>query len=59
MVVKAFSTNQSQSLPLVDLTEHVNSDPTSQFTGQEIVGALERMQDANQVMLSEGVVFLI
>ena len=58
-VVKAFSFTHSQSLPIEDLTRHVNSDPNTQFSGAEVQGALEQMQDANQVMVSENVVFLI
>ena len=58
-VVKAFSTEHSQSLPIDQLTELVNSGTASRFNSAEVSTALEQMQDANQVMVSEGVVFLI
>lgn len=58
-VVKAFSTEHSQSLPVDQLTELVNSGAASRFSSSEVMAALEQMQDANQVMVSEGVVFLI
>ena len=58
-VVKAFSTEHSQSLPVDQLTELVNSGTASRFNSAEVSAALEQMQDANQVMVSEGVVFLI
>ena len=58
-VVKAFSSSHSQSLPVTELTSQVNSDPSTQFSDAEVSVALEQMQEANQVMVSEGVVFLI
>lgn len=58
-VVKAFSTEHSQSLPIDRLTDLVNSGTSSRFSFAEVSTALEQMQDANQVMVSEGVVFLI
>lgn len=42
-----------------ELTSHVNSDPSTQFSSAEVQVALEAMQDANQVMVSEGIIFLI
>ena len=58
-VVKAFSSEHSQSLPIDQLTNLVNSGTASHFSSAEVSTALEQMQDANQVMVSEGVVFLI
>lgn len=58
-VVKAFSSEHSQSLPISRLTDLVNSGTASSFNAAEVTAALEQMQDANQVMVSEGVVFLI
>lgn len=58
-LVTAFSSRQSQSLPVNELTDHVNSDPSTQFSGAEVMAALEQLQDANRVMVSEGIVFLI
>lgn len=58
-VVKAFSSEHSQSLPIDRLTNLINTGAPTDFTGSEVNAALEVMQDANQVMVSEGVVFLI
>lgn len=59
-VVRAFSSEHAQSLPLERLTQLVNSDHhDNPFAPSEVGGALDRMQEANQVMVSEGVVFLI
>lgn len=58
-VVKAFSSEHSQSLPINRLADLVNSGTSSHFSSAEVSAALEQMQDANQVMVSEGVVFLI
>lgn len=58
-VVKVFSSRHSQSLPLDELTDHVNSDPATQFSRAEVNAALDMMQSANQVMVSDNVVFLI
>lgn len=41
------------------LTESVNRDNEEPFSSTEIQAALSRMQDDNQVMVSEGIVFLI
>lgn len=41
------------------LTESVNRDNEEPFSSAEIQAALSRMQDDNQVMVSEGIVFLI
>ena len=59
LVARAFSSTNSQSLPIEQLMDQVNSDPNTQFSAAEVQVALETMQDANQVMVSENVVFLI
>lgn len=46
-------------MAMEELADHVNSDPSVQFSSGEIQAALELMQDANQVMVSENVIFLI
>lgn len=58
-VVKAFSSEHSQSLTVAQVTTAANSSPAHQFTGDEVTAALDLMQDANHVMVSDGVVFLI
>ena len=56
----AFSGEHAQSLPLARLEELVNAschdDP---FSSGEVSAGLVAMEEANQVMVSEGVVFLI
>ena len=58
-VANAFSSTHSQSLPMSDLATQLNSDPSVQFSQAEMTAALDRMQEANDVMVSEGVVYLI
>ena len=58
-VVKTFSSEHSQSLTVAQITSAANTSPAHQFTSAEVTSALDIMQDANQVMVSEGVVFLI
>ena len=59
-VVQAFTLEHSQSLPVDQLTQLVNAEhQQTPFSSTEVTAALDRMQDANQVMVSEGVVFLI
>ena len=56
----AFSTEHSQSLPLSQLEELVNAScHDNPFSSGEVLGGLVAMEEANQVMVSEGVVFLI
>lgn len=59
-VVKAFSDEHSQSMSVEHLSSLVNLDHRgNEFSSREVMSALDRMQDANQVMVSEGMVFLI
>ena len=56
----AFSKAHVQSLPFVDAKKAVNKDAKGdKFTDQEIRGALSAMQDANQLMVSDDVIFLV
>ena len=59
LVQKAFEEEYSQSLPLDHIVRRVNEGQSQSFSRAEIDYALDKMQDANQVMVSEGVVFLI
>ena len=59
-----FESQHSQSLSLEAITANISSTESSgssqlDFSQEEVVEALDRMQEANQVMVSEGVVFLI
>ncbi|XP_062412117.1 MCM3 minichromosome maintenance deficient 3 (S. cerevisiae), like isoform X2 [Sardina pilchardus] len=58
-LLKAFKSTRSQSVAVSDLLSHVNQDQTDPFQPLEIQQLLDRMQDDNQVMVSEDVVFLI
>uniref|UniRef100_A0A8C5C624 DNA replication licensing factor MCM3 n=1 Tax=Gadus morhua TaxID=8049 RepID=A0A8C5C624_GADMO len=62
-LLQAFKTKRSQSVAVAELLGLVNKDPTPAqgegFQEGEVEQLLGRMQDDNQVMVSEGVVFLI
>lgn len=62
-LLQAFKSKRSQSVAVSELLGLVNKDlPPAQeerFQEGEIEQLLGRMQDDNQVMVSEGVVFLI
>ncbi|KAM4629295.1 DNA replication licensing factor MCM3-like [Polymixia lowei] len=61
-LLKAFKTKRSQSVAVAELFSLVNKDTAGQddaFQEAEIEQLLGRMQDDNQVMVSEEVVFLI
>ena len=56
----AFSSQHSQSLPVARLTQLLNEGRhDNHFSANEITAGLSVMEEANQVMVSEGVVFLI
>jgi DNA replication licensing factor MCM3 len=59
LIHRAFSDNHSQSLTVDQVNSFVNVGLSQPFTTQEMNAALDRMQEANQVMVSDGVVFLI
>lgn len=59
LVHKAFSDEHSQSVTIEHIESYVNTALSQSFTNAEIMLALDQMQDANQVMVSEGMVFLI
>lgn len=58
-LLKAFKVTRSQSVAVPDLLTHINKGHDEEFDQSEIDLLLERMQDDNQVMVSENVVFLI
>lgn len=55
----AFRENRAQSLGLSRIRDFVNTDTAVPYTQGEINAAIEKMTDANQVMLADGIVFLI
>ncbi|KAJ3641630.1 hypothetical protein Zmor_028126 [Zophobas morio] len=56
---KAFKDNRAQSLSLTRVRDSVNSDNLEPFTQGEIQAALDQMTEDNQVMLADGIIFLI
>lgn len=59
-VSKAFREARGQSLSLVKITEIVNKENANeQFSDGEIHSAVERMTEDNQIMVADGIVFLI
>ncbi|KAF7268434.1 hypothetical protein GWI33_018443 [Rhynchophorus ferrugineus] len=56
---KAFQENRTQALNLAKVREFVNQDNSNPYTQGEISAAIDRMSDDNQVMLADGIVFLI
>lgn len=57
--MEVFREAHAQSVSMNRLTESVNRDKEQPFSPEEIQAALSKMQDDNQVMVSEGIVFLI
>ncbi|XP_040839462.1 DNA replication licensing factor MCM3 isoform X2 [Ochotona curzoniae] len=58
-LLDVFREAHAQSVGMNRLTESINKDKEEPFSSAEIESALSRMQDDNQVMVSEGIVFLI
>lgn len=57
---KAFRTSRSQSLSLERIKEIINEEHSSNpFRSGEITAALHKMEEDNQIMLTDGIVFLI
>ena len=56
---RAFQENRTQALSLPKLKEFVNKDNLTPYTQGEIDAAIEKMTDENQVMMADGIVFLI
>lgn len=58
-LLKAFKVTRSQSVAIPELLIHINKGQSEEFDQKEVYLLLDRMQDDNQVMVSEDVVFLI
>ncbi|CAH0552759.1 unnamed protein product [Brassicogethes aeneus] len=56
---KAFRENRTQSLSLAKVKDFVNTSSASPFSQGEISAAIEKMTEDNQVMMADGIVFLI
>ncbi|XP_055120426.1 DNA replication licensing factor MCM3 isoform X7 [Symphalangus syndactylus] len=58
-LLDVFREAHAQSIGMNRLTESINRDSKEPFSSVEIQAALSKMQDDNQVMVSEGIIFLI
>ncbi|XP_004463830.1 DNA replication licensing factor MCM3 [Dasypus novemcinctus] len=58
-LLEVFREAHAQSVGMNRLTESISRDQEEPFSSVEIQAALNKMQDDNQVMVSEGIVFLI
>ena len=59
-LLELFQAEHAQSLELSRVIDHVNAkNPTAQFSRDEILAAVQKMTDENQIMLSDDVIFLI
>lgn len=58
-LLDVFREAHAQSVGMNRLTESINQDKEEPFSPEEIQAALTKMQDDNQVMVSEGIIFLI
>lgn len=55
-----FRKERAQSLTLTSVIQNINTYSSGQhFTQQEVTSALNQMTEENQVMLADGIVFLI
>lgn len=54
-----FQSAHAQSVKMTKLMDEVNKERESRFTESEVRAALARMQDDNQVMVADDIVFLI
>jgi len=55
----AFQENRTQTLSLARVKEFVNKDNASPYSQSEIEAAIDKMSEDNQVMMADGIVFLI
>ncbi|XP_054900602.1 DNA replication licensing factor MCM3 [Poeciliopsis prolifica] len=54
-----FQSAHAQSVKMTKLMQEINKERESRFTEPEVRGALARMQDDNQVMVADDIIFLI
>ncbi|GLV31799.1 Minichromosome maintenance 3 [Carabus blaptoides fortunei] len=56
---KIFRDARTASLAMARIKETLNAEHTTPFTNGEIKAAIEKMEEENQIMVSDGIVFLI
>ncbi|XP_007567824.1 DNA replication licensing factor MCM3 [Poecilia formosa] len=54
-----FQSAHAQSVKMTKLMDEINKERESRFTEREVRAALARMQDDNQVMVADDIIFLI
>lgn len=58
-LLEVFRAAHAQSVGMNRLIESINQDNESPFSPAEVQAALNKMQDDNQVMVSDDIIFLI
>uniref|UniRef100_H3AGC7 DNA replication licensing factor MCM3 n=1 Tax=Latimeria chalumnae TaxID=7897 RepID=H3AGC7_LATCH len=58
-LLEVFREAHAQSISLRNLMESVNKDNADPFSQSEVQAALDQMQDNNQIMVSDEIIFLI
>uniref|UniRef100_A0A4W5LPM6 MCM3-like winged helix domain-containing protein n=1 Tax=Hucho hucho TaxID=62062 RepID=A0A4W5LPM6_9TELE len=58
-LLEVFRSAHAQSVGMNSLMESVNKDRDAPFTLTEVRAALARMQDDNQIMVADDIIFLI
>uniref|UniRef100_A0A8C2BKG5 DNA replication licensing factor MCM3 n=1 Tax=Cyprinus carpio TaxID=7962 RepID=A0A8C2BKG5_CYPCA len=58
-LLEVFRSSHAQSVGMIALMEGINKSCPSAFTETEVRAALSRMQDDNQVMVADDIIFLI
>uniref|UniRef100_A0A0K8RT67 DNA replication licensing factor MCM3 n=1 Tax=Crotalus horridus TaxID=35024 RepID=A0A0K8RT67_CROHD len=58
-LLEVFRVAHAQSVNLKSLLESINQDNPTPFSSAEVKAALEQMQEDNQIMMSDDIIFLI
>lgn len=56
---KLFQQQRAQSLPLSRVHEYINNQQSQEFTSNEITAAINKMSDANQIIVADDNIFLM
>ncbi|XP_043803492.1 DNA replication licensing factor Mcm3 [Apis laboriosa] len=59
LLYKLFQQQRAQSLPLSRVREYINNQQSQEFTSNEITAAINKMSDANQIMVADDNIFLM
>uniref|UniRef100_A0ACB8GEU1 MCM DNA helicase complex subunit n=1 Tax=Sphaerodactylus townsendi TaxID=933632 RepID=A0ACB8GEU1_9SAUR len=58
-LLEVFRSTHAQSVGLENVMKSINQDRPTPFLSSEVKAALEQMQDDNQIMMSDDIIFLI